>query len=634
MTDTWQHLVGNLAVVALFISGWVHGQFVFNGRPLIVRNVAFGVVMGIGAIASMILAVRIEPGLLFDLRSALIALGAFFGGPIAALVGLSIAIVGRTLIGGGMGALLGTIAMGLTAVIALAVSYLTRNRFPAMWNAFILSAAISLTTPAISFFVVATGANSAAAPGIWSFAALNFAATLISSFFFMRQRAIERERDLLRAAFVQAPDFHYVKTPESRFVAVNENTARLHGFESPDAMAGKTDNELIEPERAAVLIAGEQEIIATDKGFSGREEVLTDEFGDETWFSTSKVPLHNAEGQIIGIGGVTHNITAQKRLEAELKQNRNRLDYVLSGVSDGIAMFDSQGTLAYVNKQYQSLFPLTSGVRRTGQHIRDILSEVVASGEQVIAKGHEEEWIDEIAASLKMESEEEVELFDGRWLLVRTRPTAEGSALVMVSDLTKIKQAERALQGITDQLKLLATTDGLTGLTNRRAFDAALETEVARSRRDRTPLSLMMIDVDRFKAYNDIYGHLAGDAVLKRVAKSLKDTLKRPADVAARYGGEEFVAILPGTGEDGAFFIADEFREALHAAGMPHTGGDKGYVTASVGVATFTEANGAENGTELVRRADEALYTAKEAGRDRVMGWRAKYDVLPIGVRA
>ena len=635
MADTWQGLVGNLAVVALFISGWVHVQFVFNGRPVLVRNAVFGAVMGIGAIASMLLAVRVEPGLLFDLRSALIALGAFFGGPVAALVALGIAVAGRAVLGGS-GVMLGAIGMGLTAAIALAISSITKDRLPAVWAAVILSAAVSLTTPVISVFVTLTGPDSTGAPGIWSFAAINFAATLISAFFFIRQGGIERERDLLRAAFVQAPDFHYVKTPESRFVAVNENTARLHGFASPEAMAGKTDHDLevIPTARADELVADEREIVATGKGFANREERLTDEFGDEVWLSTSKVPLHNAEGQIIGLAGVTHDITALKRLETDLTRNRNRLDYVLSGVSDGIAMFDSQGTLAYANEQYRRHFPLTATARRSGQHIRDILEEVVASKEQVIPAGREREWIDEIAASLKKVSEEEVELYDGRWLLIRTRPTDDGSALVMVSDLTKIKQAEAALRAMTDQLKLLATTDGLTSLANRRAFDAALENELARCRRSGEPISLLLTDVDRFKAYNDLYGHQAGDEVLKRVAQCMRDIVRRPADVVARYGGEEFVAILPGTDEDGAFFIADAFREALLGLGIAHKGGDKGVVTASAGIATFTGTDLELAPAELVHRADEALYDAKAAGRDRVTGWRERHEVRPAGMRA
>jgi diguanylate cyclase (GGDEF)-like protein len=101
--------------------------------------------------------------------------------------------------------------------------------------------------------------------------------------------------------------------------------------------------------------------------------------------------------------------------------------------------------------------------------------------------------------------------------------------------------------------------------------------------------------------------------------------------VAARYGGEEFVAILPGTDEDGAFFIADAFREALFGLGIAHKGGDKGVVTASVGLATLTERDAGVNSTELVRRADEALYNAKRAGRDRVTGWRPRREVRPVG---
>lgn len=631
MADHWQYLAGNLAVVALFISVWVHGEFLLIGRPKMWRHFAFGATMGAGAVASMSMAIQLQPGLLFDLRSSLLAIAAFFGGPVAALVATSLAIAFRLTIGGA-GAVPGAIAMIGVAAIGLVVSALTRGRVPALMSAVILSMAAAITGPTLGVVMQSLGVG-VASQGVNSIviAVLGGIATLVCSFLLMRHRVNERERALLRAAFVQAPDFHYVKTPQSRFVAVNENTARLHGFASPDAMAGKTDIELIEPERAAALVAGEQEIVTTGKGFADREEVLTDEFGDETWFSTSKVPLHNAEGQIIGLAGVTHDITARKRLEVELTRNRNKLDYVLSGVSDGIAMFDSQGTLAYANEQYRSHFPLTSGVRRSGQHIRDILEAVVETKEQVIEPGREEEWVEEIANSLRKDSEEEVQLFDGRWLLIRTRPTSDGSALVMVSDLTKIKQAEAALRTMTDQLKLLATTDGLTGLTNRRAFDAALENELARCRRSGEPISVMLADVDCFKTYNDIYGHQAGDEVLKSVALCLKGALRRPADVAARYGGEEFVGILPGTNEDGAFFIADAFRKSLFAMGMLHKGGDKGVVTVSVGIATFTTDDTDTDPAELVRRADEALYNAKGAGRDRVTGWRPRREVLPVG---
>lgn len=634
MAGYWQYLIGNLAVVALFISAWVNGQFVLAGRPKFLRDAVFGTLMGLGAVASMSMSIQIQPGVLFDLRSSLIAVSAFFGGPVAAIIATALAIGFRWIIGG-VGAFPATISMVAVALTGLVVSVATRRRIPALMSAIILSLGAAVVGPAVSLLLRGLGLGIATqGSNTVLIAIMGSLATLVCCFLLMRQRVLERERDLLRTAFAQSPDYRYVKSVASRFVSVNDRVARLYGFTAPDQMVGKTDFDVIASDRASELMAEEQSVLRSGKGFSDREE-LVHVGGNDIWFSTSKVPLINPDGETIGLAGVTHDITATKLLEAELTRSRNQLDFVLSGVSDGIAMFDAQGTLVYRNNQYRTLFPLTSDARRPGQHIRDILLEVLKTGEQIVPKGAENEWLETVVASLQQVSEEEIELFDGHWLHLRTRPTADGAALVVVSDVTKIKMAEAALRGMTDQLKLLATTDGLTGLTNRRAFDIALENELARCRRTGEPISLLLVDVDRFKAYNDIYGHQAGDDVLKTVGTCLKEALRRPGDVSARYGGEEFVAILPGTDEDGAFFIADAFRETLAGMEIEHKGGDRGVLTASVGLATFGQRDGGMNATELVRRADEALYDAKGAGRDRVMGWRPRHEVRPVkAVRA
>ena len=633
MTEYWQYLVGNLAVVALFISAWVHGQFILAGWPKWLRDAVFGTVMGLGAVASMTMSIQIQPGVLFDLRTSVVAIAAFFGGPVSAVFAAGLAVACRWIIGG-QGAFPAIISIVAVAVTGIAISRLARGRVPALMSAIILAIATAIVGPTISLVLRYLGMGLATqGQNTVLIAIMGATATLVCAFFIMRQRVIERERDLLRTAFLQSPDFRYVKSPDSRFVAVNERVSKLYGFSSPEEMVGKTDFDLIDPKRAAELMAEERRIVEERQGFDDHEEFVGIG-GNDHWFSTSKVPLIDADGDTIGIAGVTHDITRTKHLQVELMRSRNQLDYVFSGVSDGIAMFDSQGTLVYRNEQYRTMFPLTHEARRSGQHLRDILEDVIAKGEQILPPGKDAgEWIEEIVASLKTVSEEEIELCDGRWLHLRTRPTSDGSALVVVSDVTKIKQAERALQTMTDQLKLLATTDGLTGLTNRRAFDAALESELARCRRSGEPLSLLMVDVDRFKTYNDIYGHQSGDDVLKKVGQCLSGALRRPGDVAARYGGEEFVAILPGTDEDGAFFIADAFREALFGQGIAHKKSEKGVVTASVGLATFTDRDAGMNSTELIRRADEALYDAKGAGRDRVMGWRPRHAVRPVKVR-
>ena len=403
--------------------------------------------------------------------------------------------------------------------------------------------------------------------------------------------------------------------------------AHHYGYSSINDIVGKTDFELVDAERANELLATDRRVLETGIAATDFEERVVDGLGRETWYLTSKVPLHDGDGAIIGLAGVTRDVTVRKLLQQEIIESRNQLNYVLSEMSDGIARFDQNSVLIYRNQRYCDLFPLTSEVRQPGASLRDILTEVARTGEQAgIPPGGAEEWIERTATTLSTVGDQEIEMAGGRWLLVRTRPTSDGSSLVMVSDVTRIKRAETALLSLTEQLKLLATTDGLTGLTNRRAFDQALENELTRSRRSHLPLALLMIDVDRFKSYNDFYGHPAGDEVLRAVAQALREAARRPGDVAARYGGEEFAVILPGTDEDGAFFLADSFRLRLHALAIPHEGNQRQIVTASVGIAVFTERDDGMNATELVRRADEALYNAKGAGRDRVAGWRRRED--------
>lgn len=169
------------------------------------------------------------------------------------------------------------------------------------------------------------------------------------------------------------------------------------------------------------------------------------------------------------------------------------------------------------------------------------------------------------------------------------------------------------------QLESLATTDPLTGLANRRRFSEALDKEWQRAARDGRPLSLLFVDADRFKAYNDTHGHQAGDRCLKAVADTLTASLRRPSDLAARYGGEEFVLLLPSTDSTGARHLAETIRAGIEARAMPRgrSPGD-GVVTVSIGVATERPGVQVRKPEGLVAQADHALYAAKAAGRNRV----------------
>lgn len=171
-------------------------------------------------------------------------------------------------------------------------------------------------------------------------------------------------------------------------------------------------------------------------------------------------------------------------------------------------------------------------------------------------------------------------------------------------------------------LAALATTDGLTGVANRRQFDTTLQNECDRARRSKAPLSLIMLDIDFFKKYNDHYGHQAGDECLQDVAQALRATINRPTDLVARYGGEEFAVILPGTALEDACTIAQKLSAAIGALDRPHANSPLGRVTISLGVAVLSPEQD-HDATRLLSHADTALYAAKTAGRNRFCTWKA-----------
>jgi len=184
----------------------------------------------------------------------------------------------------------------------------------------------------------------------------------------------------------------------------------------------------------------------------------------------------------------------------------------------------------------------------------------------------------------------------------------------------ELVQARETLQEHNRELAVLAEHDGLTGIANRRRFDDMLQQETARALRAGAPLSLVIFDVDYFKRFNDTYGHVEGDACLRRVAAALADCLVRPADLAARYGGEEFVALLPDTDAAGARMVAERIRAAVMALAIPHAGNGPGIVTISAGVHTLARGSATDTAAALVERADVLLYQAKQSGRNQVCG--------------
>jgi diguanylate cyclase (GGDEF)-like protein len=201
------------------------------------------------------------------------------------------------------------------------------------------------------------------------------------------------------------------------------------------------------------------------------------------------------------------------------------------------------------------------------------------------------------------------------WAVLRRRVRR----LIQQSQLYRqLEDTNQKLEEVNQTLQRLASVDGLTQVANRRCFDEALIHEWQRISREQGPLSLILVDIDYFKRYNDTYGHLAGDKCLKVVAQSISRAVHRPADLVARYGGEEFVVLLPGTTLAGANQVAESIKAAVKKLNLDHSSSPLGEkITLSLGIASLSPSQHSSPMT-LIKSADKALYLAKESGRDRI----------------
>ncbi len=211
-------------------------------------------------------------------------------------------------------------------------------------------------------------------------------------------------------------------------------------------------------------------------------------------------------------------------------------------------------------------------------------------------------------------------------VLLRCLDKRKSSArfLALNDKLDEISRERMSIYQSTDdmrELQRLALVDSLTSLPNRRSLDKNLDFEWKRASREGKPLSTVLLDIDFFKAFNDTYGHLAGDACLKEVARTVQIASQRPADLTARYGGEEFAVLLPATEREGAVIVAERIRSEVERLGILHSASDiNDVVTASIGVATMVPTLDVSP-LELLSKADKALYQAKAGGRNRVHVW-------------
>jgi two-component system chemotaxis family response regulator WspR len=213
-----------------------------------------------------------------------------------------------------------------------------------------------------------------------------------------------------------------------------------------------------------------------------------------------------------------------------------------------------------------------------------------------------------------------VKLPDNIELVARIRYHSRSYMTLLQRDAAyrALRVSQQQLLDTNMVLQRLMNSDGLTGLSNRRHFDEYIELEWRRSLREQSQMSLLMIDVDYFKTFNDTFGHLEGDEALRKVATAIRDASARPSDLPARYGGEEFALVLPNTSPGGARLVAEKLRMTVQALKIPHISPTEGSsLTISIGLSTITPTAGSHC-RELISAADKGLYLAKNNGRNQV----------------
>jgi diguanylate cyclase (GGDEF)-like protein/PAS domain S-box-containing protein len=344
------------------------------------------------------------------------------------------------------------------------------------------------------------------------------------------------------------------------------------------------------------------------------------------WRHDGVVHLMVSTGVAIALAAAGFAVSRQVR-ERQVAEERYRLladnssDAIVCTAMDGRRLYMSPSFMTLTGWSYEECKRHRWGqfVHPDDRHLQADAIRRLLAGERVVSFAYryvrpDESWV----------------WVEARCHLVAAGEQTEAQFVGNIRDITQRKLAEEKLAALNRRLATQANTDGLTGLANRRRFDAVLAQECRRMAREQAPLSLILIDIDHFKCFNDAYGHPAGDRCLCAVAQTIARFTQRAADTSARYGGEEFVLLLPNTEAAGAFEIAERIRAAIQALAIEHACND-GFmvVTASLGVSTLRPQPGdGGQSAALLAQADIALYDAKRYGRNRVVMMPADCDAV------
>ena len=431
------------------------------------------------------------------------------------------------------------------------------------------------------------------------------------------ERRLQESETRYRFLADNSTDLIMLITRDGRRVYASPACRRLLGY-TPEEMLAIRSHEAIHPDDVARVLAvlANGEINSARSDQTARYRIRRKD-GSYIWVETT--------GRAVDIAGQTdlrvvivRDIEQRMQAEQQLKDSEARYRLLADNSNDMVFQLDSDLVRRYVSPACREIlgYPPEEmvGIKPVSMAHPDDAPRLALVLKTLMSGAAERQSI-----------VNRIRHRDGRWVWVEAQLRAlkdpeTGAPCGVIGSLRDVsarKAVEDELAEANRRLQALADQDSLTGLANRRAFDVALAREHLRARRERRELALIMVDVDRFKAFNDIYGHPAGDECLRWVARAIADTIARPGDLAARYGGEEFAVLLPNTDEAGAAVIAERVNQAVLGLAIPHEANASGLVTVSAGVAALACAEA--DPEALIDNADRALYRAKDFGRNAVI---------------
>jgi len=417
----------------------------------------------------------------------------------------------------------------------------------------------------------------------------------------------------LREIIAHNSDWLWEVDSQGRYTFCSEHSRQMLGY-APSEVLGKTPFDFMPAEEAARVGAIFAGIVAEQRPFAGLINRNLRSDGRLVVLETSGVPLFDGQGELIGYRGIDRDVTPAI---GPLDRREVQLEALYAAASVALGLVDRQGVLVNVNHALGQLL---------GGDAAQLVGQPLVMAQLDLAQCLAELEQDQPPADRELDWRERTYLLHIG--AVRDLDQQILGMTLAFSDITEQRLMREALARSNAQLaeanarlQALASEDFLTGLPNRRRFDEALLQEKARARREGRPLSLLMVDVDYFKVFNDHYGHQAGDEGLRRIAMLLGQSLLRPGDQVCRYGGEEFAVILPDTDAQGARSVARTLCQQVYDAHLEHVASPLRRVTLSIGCASHDPARPDDSIAlgALLRVADLALYRAKQAGRNRLV---------------